>query len=92
MSPLPAPAVIQVRASELLDGVTPTSTPTSMIPGNENIKRLIEALFSFLPRFSHCKTSPIMYPFGSILWLNTYFYTRYGTILEKFAIFVPYRV
>ena len=33
-----------VRASELLDGAPPTSTPTSMIPGNENLKRLIEAI------------------------------------------------
>ena len=39
---------LHVRASELLDGITPTSTPTSthasMIPGNENIKRLVEAI------------------------------------------------
>ena len=43
---------LHVRASELLDGDTPTSTPAStptsmhasMIPGNENIKRLVEAI------------------------------------------------
>ena len=33
-----------IKAKELLDGATPTSTPTSLIPGNENIKRLIEAI------------------------------------------------
>ena len=31
-------------AKELLEVVTPTSTPTSLIPANENIKRLIEAI------------------------------------------------
>ena len=35
---------LYVRASELLDEVVPTITPASMIPGNENIKRLIEAI------------------------------------------------
>ena len=35
---------LHVRASELLDGITPTSTHASMIPGNENIKRLVEAI------------------------------------------------
>lgn len=32
---------LHVKAHELLDGGTPTSTPTSLIPGNENIRRLI---------------------------------------------------
>ena len=35
---------LHIKAKELLDGATPTSTPTSLIPGNENIKRLIEAI------------------------------------------------
>ena len=39
---------LHIKAKELLDGgiptSTPTSTPTSLIPGNENIKRLIEAI------------------------------------------------
>ena len=32
---------LHVKAHELLDGGTPTSTPTSLIPENENIRRLI---------------------------------------------------
>ena len=35
---------LHIKSKELLDGATPTSTPTSLIPGNENIKRLIEAI------------------------------------------------
>ena len=35
---------LHVRASELLAVDTPTSTPTSMIPENENIKRLVVAI------------------------------------------------
>ena len=39
---------LHIKAKELLDGATPTSTPTrtptSLIPANENIKRLIEAI------------------------------------------------
>ena len=39
---------LHIKAKELLEVVTPTSTPTStptrLIPGNENIKRLIEAI------------------------------------------------
>lgn len=35
---------LNVKATELLDGVTPTSTPTSLIPVNENIKKLIEVI------------------------------------------------
>ena len=43
---------LHIKAKELIDGATPTSTPTctptstptSLIPGNENIKRLIEAI------------------------------------------------
>ena len=35
---------LHIKAKELLDGATPTSTPTSLISGNENIKRLIEAI------------------------------------------------
>ena len=39
---------LHIKAKELLDGATPTSTPTSaptsLIPGNENIKRLIAAI------------------------------------------------
>ena len=35
---------LHIKAKELLDGATPTSTPTSLIPRNENIKRLIEAI------------------------------------------------
>ena len=35
---------LYVRASQLLDEVVPTITPASMIPGNENIKRHIEAI------------------------------------------------
>ena len=35
---------LHVKAKELLDGVTPTSTPTSLIPFNENIKKLIEVI------------------------------------------------
>ena len=35
---------LHVQAKELLDGVTPTSTPTSLIPVNENIKKLIEVI------------------------------------------------
>ena len=35
---------LHVRASELLEGVTPTSTPTSLIPFNENVKKLIEVI------------------------------------------------
>ena len=35
---------LHVKAKELLDGVTPTSTPTSLIPYNENIKKLIEII------------------------------------------------
>ena len=31
---------LHIKAKELLDG----ATPTSLIPGNENIKRLIEAI------------------------------------------------
>ena len=36
--------VVPEWAKELLEVVTPTSTPTSLIPANENIKRLIEAI------------------------------------------------
>ena len=39
---------LHIKAKELLEGVapssTPTSTPTSIIPENENIKRLLEAI------------------------------------------------
>lgn len=35
---------LHVQTKELLDGVTPTSTPTSLIPVNENIKKLIEVI------------------------------------------------
>ena len=39
---------LHIKAKELLDGVTPTSTPlstpSSIIPENENIKRLISAI------------------------------------------------
>ena len=35
---------LHVKAKEILDGVTPTSTPTSLIPFNENIKKLIELI------------------------------------------------
>ena len=39
---------LHIKAKELLDGVTPTSTPTSthtsLIPENDNIKRLVEAI------------------------------------------------
>ena len=39
---------LHIKAKELLDGATPTCTPTctptSLIPANENIKRLIEAI------------------------------------------------
>ena len=35
---------LHVKAKEILDGVTPTSTPTSLIPFNENIKKLIEVI------------------------------------------------
>ena len=33
---------LHIKAKELLDGGTPTSTPTSLVPYNENIKKLIE--------------------------------------------------
>ena len=36
--------ILHIKAKELLDGATPTSTPTSLIPANENIKRLIEVI------------------------------------------------
>ena len=39
---------LHVKAKEILDGATPTSaptsTPTSLIPFNENIKKLIEVI------------------------------------------------
>ena len=35
---------LHVKAKEILDGVPPTSTPTSLIPFNENIKKLIEVI------------------------------------------------
>lgn len=39
---------LHIKAKELLEGVTPssapTSTPTSVIPENENIKRLVESI------------------------------------------------
>ena len=35
---------LHIKSKELLDGASPTSTPTSLIPANENIKRLIEAI------------------------------------------------
>ena len=39
---------LHIKATELLDGVTPTSTPTStpasVIPESENVKRLISAI------------------------------------------------
>ena len=39
---------LHIKAKELLDGTTPsstpTSTPTSVIPENENVKRLISAI------------------------------------------------
>ena len=35
---------LHIKAKELLDGDTPTSTPTSLIPVNENIKKLIEVI------------------------------------------------
>ena len=35
---------LHIKAKELLDGVPPTSTPTSIIPENENIKRLISVI------------------------------------------------
>ena len=35
---------LHIKAKELLEVVTPTSTPTSLIPANGNIKRLIEAI------------------------------------------------
>ena len=35
---------LHVKAKELLEGVTPTSTPTSIIPESENVKRLISAI------------------------------------------------
>ena len=43
---------LHIKAKELLEGVTPTSTPigthtsthTSLIPENDNIKRLVEAI------------------------------------------------
>ena len=35
---------LHIKAKELLDGPTPTSTPTSIIPENENIKGLIRAI------------------------------------------------
>ena len=35
---------LHVKAKELLDGTTPASTPTSVIPESENVKRLISAI------------------------------------------------
>ena len=35
---------LHIKAKELLEGVTPSSAPTSIIPENENIKRLLEAI------------------------------------------------
>ena len=35
---------LHIKAKELLYGDTPTSTPTSVIPQSENIKRLISAI------------------------------------------------
>ena len=33
-----------IKAKELLEGDTPSSTPTSLIPESENIKRLVSAI------------------------------------------------
>ena len=35
---------LHVKAKELLDGGTPASTPTSIIPESKNVKRLISAI------------------------------------------------
>lgn len=35
---------LHIKAKELLDGATPASTPTSVIPESENVKRLISAI------------------------------------------------
>ncbi|MBQ5913293.1 MAG: Fic family protein, partial [Bacteroidaceae bacterium] len=35
---------LHIKAKELLDGATPTSTPASIFPESENIKRLISAI------------------------------------------------
>ena len=35
---------LHIKAKELLDGTTPTSTPSSVIPESENVKRLISAI------------------------------------------------
>ena len=46
---------LHIKAKELLDGTTPTSTPTSVISESENVKRLISAIVEkqlLLPYFS----------------------------------------
>ena len=35
---------LHIKVKELLDGAAPSSTPTSVIPESENVKRLISAI------------------------------------------------
>ena len=35
---------LHINAKELLDGATPTSTPTSVIPEGKHVRRLISAI------------------------------------------------